>query len=771
LKKIIIISILLFLTWAHIYAQDISLYSQFSGHVDFTMIGNTLNHRENVGNDSQCSILTSSSATLNLDTNDYIEAAYLYWAGSGTGDFDVSLNGINLSSQRNFATSYYTYEFFSAFVDVTNQLRNTGNGTYTLADLDLNTAIQNYCQYGINFGGWAIVIVYSNPNLPINQINVYDGMQSVVPNSVTIELQTLNVIDNIGAKIGFLAWEGDSALAVQETLTFNGNIIGNPPLNPYNNAFNGTNSFTGETDLYNMDLDVYDIENFINIGDTSATIELHSGQDYVMVNSIVTKLNSQLPDATVQLNNYHVTNCNDRNFNVNFTVFNLPDATDTYPSNTPISLYAFDGINYFYLGTHYNSADIEIGDFEHQTHLINTLPDEVPNNFILFAYVDDDINGNSTVLELNENNNSAQIQISLPQIPIANNVPLQFTCEQTPNITDGIAEFNTSGIHEIILGNSQQNMEVLYFDALGNSLPSPLPNPFISTSQIINVTVQNPINTDCSANTTIQFTVVPLPEFDVNDDYICLDSFPESTLVSIQNPLDTYNYQWYNSNLEPIGLNQDTLEITNIGTYSVTATSTIQDCSTTKEFTITSEQVLFSKPENILLCNQAFETAFFDLESINNQVTTNTNYEISYFTSINDLHANENEINTPNNYLNTSNPQIIFVKITSLLNDCYNTTNFNLLVENCPPIVPEIFTPNQNENNNFTIQHLRDIFLDFDLKIYNRYGNLIYQGDNNTADWDGTYKGSQLPSATYFYTLELNDGYFESKKGWVYLLH
>jgi hypothetical protein len=36
----------------------------------------------------------------------------------------------------------------------------------------------------------------------------------------------------------------------------------------------------------------------INIGDTSAQIQLTSGQDFVMINAIVTKLNSQLPCYT-----------------------------------------------------------------------------------------------------------------------------------------------------------------------------------------------------------------------------------------------------------------------------------------------------------------------------------------------------------------------------------------------------------------------------------------------------------------------------------------
>ena len=77
-------------------------------------------------------------------------------------------------------------------------------------------------------------------------------------------------MDTNGAKIGFIAWEGDAGLAVNEVLQMNGITLSNPPLNPANNAFNGTNSFTNDSNLYNMDIDVYPIENTINVGDASA---------------------------------------------------------------------------------------------------------------------------------------------------------------------------------------------------------------------------------------------------------------------------------------------------------------------------------------------------------------------------------------------------------------------------------------------------------------------------------------------------------------------
>jgi hypothetical protein len=74
-----------------------------------------------------------------------------------------------------------------------------------------------------NFGGWAIIVVYKNANLPLNQLTVYDGLH--VPDEINITLNSLNVIDNKDARIGFVAWEGDRFISVNETLRINGNPI------------------------------------------------------------------------------------------------------------------------------------------------------------------------------------------------------------------------------------------------------------------------------------------------------------------------------------------------------------------------------------------------------------------------------------------------------------------------------------------------------------------------------------------------------------------
>ncbi|MGQ2982712.1 CARDB domain-containing protein [Flavobacterium sp.] len=416
------------------FGQNIGLYQQFNGRYDFTFVGNTLNPAENNPTPA-CTINTSSSATLNLNSGDNIIGAYLYWAGSGTGDLDIKLNGQPITQQRTFPlnavnTDGNTRAFFSAFADVTAQVQATGNGTYTVSDLDLTAWISDplYCTNKTNFGGWAIIVFYENPALPLNQLNLYDGMQ-YVPTSINITLPSLNVIDNIGAKIGFLAWEGDSSLAVNETLTINGNILSNA-LNPPNNAFNGTNSVTGSTTLYNMDLDIYDIQNNIAIGDQSAEIALTSGQDFVMVNAIVTKLNSQLPDATVVVDDVAKT-CGSRVINVDYTVRNV-NSTDPLPAGTTVGFY----INGSLVATAVTTTELPIGGSESGTINI-TVPNSVPPDFELMLIVDH----NSSVTETDETNNSFTVNESLWVIPTPD--PADITiCEDPSAPGTGVVDFS-----------------------------------------------------------------------------------------------------------------------------------------------------------------------------------------------------------------------------------------------------------------------------------------------------------------------------------------
>ena len=487
-----------------IYGQNVALYNQFNGRYDFTFIGNTMNVAENTANDP-CLILTSSSATYYLNPGDVVQSAYLYWAGSGTGDFNVNLNGTPIVAERTFALTLASsgMPFFSAFADVTSLVSETGSGSYTLSNLDVSSFLNpnDYCVNGTNFAGWAIVIVYRNDALPLNQLNVYDGLQNV-PTSLTINLSSLNVIDNADAKIGFVAWEGDRNIAVSETLTINGNIISNPPLNPANNAFNGTNSLTGSTTLYNMDLDIYNIENNIAIGDSSALIQLTLGQDFVMINTVVTKLNSQLPDATITIDEI-IEECNSKLIRVNFTVYNTL-STNELPPGTPIAIYA-NGEFIQYTET---TLPIPI-DGSWSSQVTIEIPETIPDGFTLLFVVDDDGTGTGIVTELLENNNTDQEIITFNISPSFNELQPIISCNQ--GLTSGTFDFGNQD--ELVLANPTDTF-IGYYESYEDAEND--------VNEILNITNYNAIatpkeifirveNENCFAITSFLLTVKNCP--------------------------------------------------------------------------------------------------------------------------------------------------------------------------------------------------------------------------------------------------------------------
>ncbi|MEW5676009.1 gliding motility-associated C-terminal domain-containing protein [Flavobacterium enshiense] len=436
---------LLLLLSGTISAQDVSLYNQFAGRYDYTFIGNTLNPEENSFQFAP-TIFTSSSANLNLSTGNTIEAAYLYWAGSGTGDLDILVNGQAITAERTFSHQRVfgslVLDYFSAFTNITSLVQATGNGTYTISELDVSPFISDHFIRRTNFAGWAIVIIYRNDALPLNQLNIYDGLQTV-PNEILITLDNLNVIDNEDAKIGFLAWEGDSNIAVNESLFINTNLISDPPLNPFDNAFNGTNSILNTGNLYNMDLDIYNVQDNIDIGDTEATIRLTSGQDFVMINAIVTKFNSQLPDATVTIDNFSQ-QCNVRELLLDYTVYNI-NSTDPLPAGTQIGIYA----NGELIATNQTPAVLQIGESVSLSQTV-TIPGGIPLNFTLTVMAD----YNGAVTELNENNNTDNQEITLWVSP-AFNQPGDLTgC----NLGLGSAYFDFSSYEESIKTDPSQTV-------------------------------------------------------------------------------------------------------------------------------------------------------------------------------------------------------------------------------------------------------------------------------------------------------------------------
>ena len=85
--------------------------------------------------------------------------------------------------------------------------------------------------------------------------------------------------------------------------------------------------------------------------------------------------------------------------------------------------------------------------------------------------------------------------------------------------------------------------------------------------------------------------------------------------------------------------------------------------------------------------------------------------------------------------------------------------------------IPNAFTPNDDGKNDVFLPKIFGID-DMNLKIYNRFGQLVFESYNPSFGWDGKFQGAPQPIDVYAYTLivKFADGRTESRKGSVTLI-
>ncbi|MBD0779140.1 T9SS type B sorting domain-containing protein [Maribacter sp. ANRC-HE7] len=70
--------------------------------------------------------------------------------------------------------------------------------------------------------------------------------------------------------------------------------------------------------------------------------------------------------------------------------------------------------------------------------------------------------------------------------------------------------------------------------------------------------------------------------------------------------------------------------------------------------------------------------------------------------------------------------------------------------------IPNFFTPNGDGTRDMWTPINIEIYPDIFIKIYDRYGRIIYRFKDNQDGWDGLYNNTELPSGDYWYIIKLN---------------
>lgn len=347
----------------------------------------------------------------------------------------------------------------------------------------------------------------------------------------------------------------------------------------------------------------------------------------------------------------------------------------------------------------------------------NILPSPLPNPFITAS---------QTIIARVTNNTSldtdgacydeTSIVFTVEAAAVAHTIPSLSTCDDD---SDNMATFDTSGIETTVL-NGQIGMIVTYIDENGNTLPSPLPNLFTTTSQTITIKVENPLNTICFDETTVEFIVYEIPTaFPIENDIVCDDISNDGEATFI---LSNYNAQILN------GQSNSTFEVSYFGSMldaennnnslpnsyilnsnTETIYTRIHNRNNIDCYNITSFQIgiaffpIAGQPNDVYICDEEDNDGIVSIH-LSNQNTTildsqsATENTITYHVSASDAESGLNDLDPF--FENTTNPQTIYARLENNDHpDCYTTTSFTVNIIAQPVLtISDVWSICENES-------------------------------------------------------------------------
>ncbi|WP_035644065.1 T9SS type B sorting domain-containing protein [Flavobacterium sp. ASV13] len=379
------------------------------------------------------------------------------------------------------------------------------------------------------------------------------------------------------------------------------------------------------------------------------------------------------------------------------------------------------------------------------------LPSPLPNPFITYSQIIKVVVTNNTPSLCSFDSTISFIVSDLPEaFPID---PRLFTVcddEDDPLLQDGKYAFDTSTFETALLG-TQTGMIVNYYDNNNNPLPSPLPNPFVTGSQNVKVEVVNPNNTNCTASAVIAFVVNPVPKINLNGEELVCSNLPTFTkqidagLLDLKT-MNDYNYQWsFNGNLITAETNYN-LTVNQEGIFTVEVRDKQTQCARIRTIKVSASDIA----SNIIAVVDESNT-------ISISVTGNGDY-VYALDDQNGYYQNEKA------FLNVrAGIHTVYIKDQ---NGC-GTVSKEVAVFG----IPKFFTPNQDSHNDYwNVEGIQEVSDSKTIiQIFDRYGKLIKQISPMSQGWDGTYLGTNMPAADYWYVIKLEDnrifkGHFALKR-------
>lgn len=322
---------------------------------------------------------------------------------------------------------------------------------------------------------------------------------------------------------------------------------------------------------------------------------------------------------------------------------------------------------------------------------------------------------------------TAQVTLQISNTAIANQNPIA-TCDGD-EIQDGFYQFdlNTQVTPQIISG-LPAGLTVEYYlnaaDAIteANKVPNIFKNTTAFTQTIYARVVNGPDCYDITPITLVVNTFDP-PNFESESKYLCKDYQIDLTVDS-----GFASYLWSNGNTT------NSITVNTAADYSVTVKDA-NGCEKTKTFKIIAS-------ERATITGAVIKDFSASQNSVLLEYTGVGNYEFS----LDGIVQNE--------ALFTNVAPGIYNATARDKNGCGLSNTYVVYVLD----YPRFFTPNGDGYNDLWFIKNLDKLPDYTLFIFDRYGKLLKQMNQNSSGWNGIFNGQQLPSDDYWFNLTFIDG-------------
>lgn len=257
----------------------------------------------------------------------------------------------------------------------------------------------------------------------------------------------------------------------------------------------------------------------------------------------------------------------------------------------------------------------------------------------------------------------------------------------------------------------------------------------------------------CGGSATTSITVNPIPDVEVSVSGT-VGCEPFTVTLSDASIPSSQSITWDFGDGSPVStsIGAQTHEFVNPGCYSVTVSSSSNGCSNTETFP--NLVCVVANPVAEFTVSDFTANIFFPSFNFINQSTDATQYVWTFGDG-----AGSTVLNPSHTYAEMPGEyEVTLVAVNQ--GGCSDTVSkFVQVLEELIFYVPNAFTPDGDEYNNVFTPVFTSGFdpFNYNLTIFNRWGEILFESQDHLYGWDGTYQGLPVPEGSYVWRLNFKD--------------